>query len=214
MQPRKLHGMLEFQPPNLGRSMRRREFVTLVGSAAATWPLAVRAQQPAGLRRVAVLLVYDEGSPIAQALLKAFREALGKLGWTEGQNIKFEYRWVGPDTSRMQQAANDLVALQPDLILVPGSSTATGLLLRQTRTIPIVFVNIVDPVGQGFVTSLSRPGTNATGLVNLETSMAGKWIELLKQIVPGLTRLGVPFNPATSPYADLYLNFFKSTAPT
>jgi putative ABC transport system substrate-binding protein len=192
--------------------MRRREFMSFLGGAAVAIPLSARAQ-PANFRRVGVLLVYDEGNKAAQGLLSAFRETLGRLGWTDGKNIKFEYRWVGPDTSRMEQAAEELVALRPDLILVPSSSTATGLLLQQTRTIPIVFVNIVDPVGQGFVASLSRPGGNATGLVNLETSMAGKWIELLKQVMPRLARLAVPFNSATSPYAELYLGYFRSTAP-
>lgn len=191
--------------------MKRRAFITLLTCTAA-WSIGARAQ-PADSRRVGVLLVNDERNQTAQALLLAFREALGSLGWTEGKNIKFEYRWVGPDTGRMQQAAQELVTMRPDLILVPGSSTATGLLLQQTRTIPVVFVNIVDPVGQGFVASLSRPGGNATGLVNLETSMAGKWIDLLKQIMPRLARLAVPFNPATSPYADFYLGYFRSAAP-
>jgi putative tryptophan/tyrosine transport system substrate-binding protein len=194
--------------------MQRRKFIALIVGAAISWPFAIRAQQPTERRRLGILLSYEEGNPAAQKLLAAFREALAKLGWTEGKNIEFEYRWVGTNTSLMQSAAKELVTLQPDLIVVPGSSPVTALLLRQTRTIPILFVNIVDPVGQGFVASLSRPGGNATGLVNLETSMAGKWLELLKAVMPRAARVAIPFNPATSPYADLYLDYFKSTAPS
>jgi putative ABC transport system substrate-binding protein len=196
--------------------MRRREVIALLGGAAASSlarPRVARAQQPSGMRRVGVLLVYDDSNQEVQGWLATFRETLGKLGWTEGQNVKFEYRWVGNDAARMQQGARELIALQPDVILSPSSPT-TGILLQQTRTIPIVFVNIVDPVGQGFVASLSRPGGNATGLVNLEPSMAGKWIEFLKQVVPGLTRVAVPLNPVSAPYADLYLSYFNSTAPS
>jgi putative ABC transport system substrate-binding protein len=189
----------------------RRKFIIAFGGAGAAWAHAACAQQPGGPRRVAVLMVYPESSPEVQGWLTTFREGLGKLGWTE-QSIKFEYRWVGNDPNLMQQGAKELVALQPDLI-ISSSSPTTALLLQQTRTIPIVFVNIVDPVGQGFVASLSRPGGNATGLVNLEASMAGKWLGLLKEVVPSLARVAVPFNPISAPYADLYLNYFKSAAP-
>jgi putative tryptophan/tyrosine transport system substrate-binding protein len=193
--------------------MRRREFIALLGGAAVAWPLVARAQQPAEPRRVGVLASYDKDDPEIQGLLAVFREAMGKLGWTDGQNLKFEYRWPGYSAPRLDEAATELVALRPDLIL-SLSSPSTAFLLRQTRTIPVVFVNIVDPVGQGFVASLSHPGGNATGLVNLEPSMAGKWIELLKQVMPQLARVAIPFNPVSAPYADLYLNFFKSTAST
>jgi putative ABC transport system substrate-binding protein len=193
--------------------MGRREFISALGGVAAAWPLAARAQQVSGMRLVGVLLVYNESDQDVQGWLATFRKTLAKLGWTEGQNIKFDYRWVGNDATRMQQRAKELIGLQPDMILSPSSPT-TGILLQQTRTIPIVFVNIVDPVGQGFVASLSRPGGNATGLVNLEPSMAGKWIELLKQVVPGLTRVAIPLNPVSAPYADLYLNYFNLTAPS
>jgi putative ABC transport system substrate-binding protein len=190
----------------------KRKFMAALGGASLAWPLAARAQQPIRLRRVGVMIGYQEGNREAEALVAAFREALAKLGWIEGQNVKFEDRWVGTDTNRMQQVAKELVALQPDLI-VSASSPTTLSLLHQTRTIPIVFVQVVDPVAQGFVESMSRPGGNATGLVNLETSMTGKWLELLKEVMPGLARVVVPFNPAAAPYADLYLNYFKSTAP-
>jgi putative tryptophan/tyrosine transport system substrate-binding protein len=191
--------------------MRRRELITLLGGAAA-WPLAARAEQPASLRRVGVLLSYTKDEQEIQGWLAAFHEALEKLGWIDGQNIKFESRWPGPNAALLEQAAKELVTLRPDLILTP-SSPSTAFVLKQTSTIPVVFVNIVDPVGQGFVASLSRPERNATGLVNLEPSMAGKWIDLLKEIVPTLTRVAVPFNPISAPYADFYLSIFKSTAP-
>jgi len=189
--------------------MSRREFIALVGGAA-VWPLAARAQQPAtAMRRIAALM--NEESPESRSWLDAFREGLGKLGWQEGRNLKVEYRWAGNNKGVMLQDAKELVALHPDLIL-SGSSPITALLLAETRTIPLVFANIVDPVGQGFVASLSHPGGNATGLVNLEPSMAGKWVDLLKELVPHLDRVIVPFNPATAPYADLYLDYFRSTA--
>jgi putative ABC transport system substrate-binding protein len=193
--------------------VRRRDFITLLGGAAAAWSFAARAEPQVGPRRIGALMLYNQDSSEIQRLLAAFHERLGKLGWTQGQTIKFEYRWVGADPALMQQGAKELVALQPDLI-VSSSSPTTAVLLQQTRTIPIVFFNIVDPVGQGFVESLSRPGGNATGLVNLEPSMAGKWIELLKQVMPRMARAVIPFQVASTPYADLYLNYFKSTGPS
>ena len=192
--------------------MRRREFITLLGGAAAAWPFVARAQQPVEPRRVGVLMSYTKDEQGIQGWLATFHEALGKLGWIEGRNIKFDYRWPGDNAALLEQAAKELVTLHPDLILAPSSPSA-AFALKQTSTIPVVFVNIVDPVGQGFVASLSRPGRNATGLVNLEPSMAGKWIDLLKEIVPTLTRVAVPFNPVSAPYADFYLNMFRSTAP-
>jgi len=192
--------------------MRRREFIaTLGGAAAAAWPLAAPAQQSSQMRRVGVLMAYPEGDPETQGWLATFRDGLRKLGWVEDQNLHFEFRWTGADATLMEKATTELVAAQPDLIIT-SSSPATGMLLARTRTIPIVFTNIVDPVDQGFVSSLSRPGGNATGLVNLEPSMAGKWVELLKEVMPSLARTIVPIQQASAPYADLYLNYFKSTA--
>jgi putative ABC transport system substrate-binding protein len=190
--------------------MRRRDFISLLGGVAVSWPLDAHTQSP-GQRRVGVLMGYKEDEQEVQGWLATFRGSLRKLGWIEGQNIKFDYRWVASDAALMQQAAQEIVASQPDLILSPGSPT-TAVLLKQTRTIPVVFVNLVDPVGQGFVASLSHPSGNATGLVNLEPSMAGKWIELLKQVAPQLARVAVPFNPVSAPYADLYLNILRSSA--
>jgi putative ABC transport system substrate-binding protein len=191
--------------------VRRREFIMLLGGAAA-WPLAARAQQPERVRRIGILMNLASDNPEAQARIGTFREALAKLGWADGRNIQFVYRWAPTPTLR-EQGARELVGLRPDLIL-SSSSPTTALLLQQTHTIPILFVNIVDPVGQGFVASLSRPGGNATGLVNLDTSMAGKWLELLREMMPRLTRVAVPFDPTSSSYADLYLDYFKSTAPS
>jgi ABC-type uncharacterized transport system substrate-binding protein len=187
--------------------MRRREFITIVGGLAA-WPLAAHAQPSANLRRIGVLLAFNEDEREVHSWLAASREALEKLGWAEGQSVRFDYRWVGSDVALMTHGAKELIALQPNLILSP----TTAVLLKQTQTIPVLFVNIVDPVGQGFVASLSRPSGNATGLVNLEPSMAGKWIELLKQLAPQLTRIVVPFNPVSAPYAESYLIVLRSAA--
>jgi putative tryptophan/tyrosine transport system substrate-binding protein len=193
--------------------MRRREFIWLAGGAAA-WPLRARAQRRAPTRRIGILILYVKGNPEGEALLASFRDGMAKLGWNDGQNVTYEYRWVSANPlvlQELEQAAKDLVASHPDIIL-SSSSPGTAVLLQTTRTIPIVFAQVVDPVGQGFVASLSRPGRNATGLVNLETSMAGKWIELLKDVVPSLARVAVPFNPSSAPYADFYLSYFHSAA--
>jgi putative tryptophan/tyrosine transport system substrate-binding protein len=191
--------------------IRRRQFIATLGGVAGAWPLVARAQ-PADLRHIALLMAQNETNAEVQSWVAALRDGLGKLGWVEGHNIHFEFRWTGSDADLMRRSAEKLVALHPDLI-VSSSSPTTAILLQLTHTIPILFMNIVDPVGQGFVTSLARPGGNATGLVNLELSMAGKWIEFLKEVMPHLARVVVPYNPATTPYAELYLNYFKSTAP-
>jgi putative tryptophan/tyrosine transport system substrate-binding protein len=189
--------------------MRRRDLVKgLVASAAC--PVAVRAQQSRNVRDVAVLMSYPKDDPEIRGWIATFHEALEKLGWIEGQNIRFEYRWPGTNAAELEQAAKELVTLHPDAILAP-SSPATAFALKQTSTIPVIFVNVVDPVGQDFTASLSRPGGNATGLINFESAIATKWIDLLKEIVPTLTRIGVPFNPASAPYAEFYV--LKLAAP-
>ena len=193
--------------------MKRRDFIMRVAALAAAWPAGAGAQQPAGPRRVGVLMSYTRNEEEIQSWLATFIAALEKLGWRDGQNIKFDYRWPGDNAALLEQSAKELVALRPDLILAPSSPSA-AFLLKQTKTIPVVFVNIVDPVGQGFVASLSRPGGNATGLVNLESSMAGKWIGLLKELVPTLARVAIPLNPVSAPYADFYLGMFRSTVPS
>ena len=191
--------------------VRRREFVTLLGGAGASWPLAARAQQGERMRRIGVLMMYAESDAQAQDLVAMFRATLRDLGWTEDHNIQLDYRWATTDSESIQRFAKELVALQPDLIL-SSSTPTTASLLQQTRTIPIIFANIVDPVGSGFVVSLPRPGGNVTGFLNLETSMTGKWLELLKEIAPRVARVAIFFNPSTAPYAEVYLNPFKAAA--
>jgi putative tryptophan/tyrosine transport system substrate-binding protein len=191
--------------------MKRREFITLLGGAAATWPLAARAQQGERMRRIGVLMGYAESDPEAQAWVAAFREGLQKLGWAEGRNIRIDIRWAAADEEAMQRFAQELVALQPDLILSQITPT-TAALLQQTRTIPIVFAIVADPIGSGFVASFARPGGNVTGFAALEGSLAGKWLELLKEIAPRINRVAFLFNPATAPFAKYYLNPFKAAA--
>jgi ABC-type uncharacterized transport system substrate-binding protein len=191
--------------------MRRREFITLLGGAAA-WPLAVRAQQPERVRRIGVLMVDAENDSEAQALVAAFREGLQKLGWTEGRNLRIDTRWAAADAEAMQRFAQELVALQPDLILSHVTLT-TAALLQQTRTVPIVFAMVADPVGSGLVASLSRPGGNVTGFASNEGSLSSKWLELLKEIAPRVARVAMLFNPATAAlFGEYYLNPFKAAA--
>jgi len=192
--------------------VRRREFITLLGGAAASWPLPLSAQQPARLRRIGVLMALAESDLVAQTNVAAFREGLQKLGWAEGRNIRIDTRWGAPgDAEAIQRFAKELVALQPDLILSHSTPT-TAALLQQTRTIPIVFAFVADPVGSGFVASFPRPGGNVTGFINLEGSMAGKWLELLKEIAPRVARVAFLFNPATAPHFEYFLNPFKAAA--
>jgi ABC-type uncharacterized transport system substrate-binding protein len=191
--------------------MKRREFISLFGGAAAAWPLVARAQQSDRMRRIGVLMGYDENDSEAQAWVAAFREALQKLGWTEGRNIRIDTRWARVDTEVMQRFAQELVALQPDLILSQITPT-TAALLQQTRTIPIVFAQVADPVASGFVASLARPGGNITGFIVMEGVMAGKWLELLKEIAPRVNRVALLFNPVTATFAEIYLNPFKAAA--
>ena len=190
--------------------MRRREFITLLGGVAATWPLAARAQQPYRMRRMAVLLGNAEDRE-AQSWIAALREELGKLGWTEGRNIEIAIRWAAADVASMKRLAKELVALQPDLILTQ-STPAAGAMLEQTRTIPIVFVLVADPVGSGYVASLPRPGGNATGFTPIVSSLGGKWVELLKEIAPHLARVTLLFNPPTATFIQGYLSPFKAAA--
>jgi putative tryptophan/tyrosine transport system substrate-binding protein len=177
--------------------MRRREFITLLGGAAA-WPLAARAQQPDRMRLIGVLMAYAESDSTAQSWLAAFRAALGKLGWTEGRNLRIELRWSGADADKMRTLARELVDLGPDAIF--GVTTpAIGALASATRTIPIVFAGVSDPLGAGYVESLARPRGNITGfMVNGDPALGGKWVEILKQIAPRTVRVALLFNPATA----------------
>jgi ABC-type uncharacterized transport system substrate-binding protein len=190
--------------------MKRRTFLTLLGGAAA-WPLAARAQQTDRVRRIGVLMAFAESDPEAQARAAAFREGLQKLGWAEGRNIVIDTRWTTPDSETMQRFAKELVALQPDVLFV-HTTPATRALQQETRAIPIVFVQVADPVGSGIVASFSRPGGNVTGFTTLEPTMGGKWLEVLKEIAPRVTRIAFLFNPATAPYSEHYLNSFKPAA--
>src|SRR6266496_1689954 len=191
--------------------MRRREFISLVGGAAAAWPLAARAQQSERMRRIGVLMAVPEHDPEYQAYIGTFRAGLQKLGWTEGRNIQIDYRWGADDLEAMQRVAKDLVALQPDLILTQNTPT-TAATLHQTRAIPILFANCAGPGGSGFVATLPRPGGNVTGFITMEPTMAGKLLELLKEIAPRVNRVAALFNPATATFADIYLPPFTAAA--
>ena len=193
--------------------MKRREFIALLAGLAAFWSRAVHAQQPDRVRRIGVLMGYAESDADAQAKLAAFREGLQKLGWAEGRNIRMDTRWPIPaDTESMQRLAKELVALQPDLI-VSHITPTTAALLQQTRTIPIIFAAVSDPVGSGFVASFRQPGGNVTGFTSIEPTLPGKWLELLKEIAPHIARVAVLFNPVSAPYVgDFFLSSLKAAA--
>ena len=191
--------------------LKRREFMTLLGGVAVAWPLAAHPQQPERMRRVGALMGFAESDREGQIFIAAFREGLHNLGWTEGRSIRFDTRWAALDAESVQRFAKELVALQPDLILSHVTPTTVAL-LQQTRTIPIIFVWVSDPVGSGFVASLARPGGNATGFTPLVDSLGGKWVELLKEIAPHVVRAVALFNPTMAPYAEYYLNPFKAAA--
>jgi putative ABC transport system substrate-binding protein len=174
--------------------MKRRTFITLLSSAA-TWPLAARAQQPERMRRIGVLMIQAANDPEGQARFAAFLQGLQQLGWSERQNLRIDARWA-PANEEIRQHAAELVALAPDVILATATA-AVAPLLQASRTIPIVFVSVVDPVGAGFVASLARPGGNATGFTIFEYGISGKWLELLKEMVPGVTRAAVLRDPGT-----------------
>ncbi len=167
--------------------MRRREFITLLGGAGAAWPLAARAQQPGRMRRIGVLMTVSENDPEGQARLDALRQGLNQLGWAEGKNLAIEYRWAGGDIARLRDYTAELIGLAPDLI-VANSTPALAALHAATTTIPVVFVMVVDPVGLGYIASLSHPGGNITGFTYMEVSLIGKWLDLLKGIAPTVTR--------------------------
>jgi putative ABC transport system substrate-binding protein len=177
--------------------MRRREFITLVGGVAA-WPLAARAQQPGEMRRIGVLLNVTADNPRGQAGVAAFQQVLQQLGWSDGRNVRIDIRWGANDIDLDRKYAAELVALAPDVILASSTPSVTAL-QHVTRTLPIVFVQVSDPVGAGVVDTLARPGGNTTGFMNFEYSLSGKWLEVLKQIAPSVTRVAIlrdPANPA------------------
>jgi ABC-type uncharacterized transport system substrate-binding protein len=191
--------------------MRRRDFITLIGGAAA-WPLAARAQQSATMRRIGVLMAFNETDSRAKGWLSRFASGLSQLGWTNGSNLRIDVRWAGDDVKQMRLFAKELVGIKPDVILAFGTPV-TAALQRETRTIPIVFAIVSDPVGEGFVASLSHPGGNITGFHNSEASIGGKWLELLAQVAPGVKRAAMLFNPDTAPgHGKYYMPDFEAAA--
>jgi putative tryptophan/tyrosine transport system substrate-binding protein len=196
----------------LGEAIKRRAFISLLGGAAVAWPLAARAQQPERMRRIGILLPATADNAQFQAWVGAFLQALALLGWTIGRNVQIDTRWATPNAADIRRHAAELVALAPDVILAYGSSTV-GPVLQATRAIPIVFPVIGDPVAAGFVESLARPGGNATGFMTTEYGTAGKWLELLKQIAPGVVRAAVLRNPAT-PTGPAQFGVIQAVAPS
>jgi putative ABC transport system substrate-binding protein len=188
----------------------RRDFITLLGGAAATWPLAVGAQQGDRVRRIGVLMWGDENDPAARTYISTFTQALADLGWTDGRNVRMDLRWAGDDINRMRALAQELVGLQPDIILA-GSTPATAAVQRETRTIPIVFARVGDPVASGLVAALNQPGGNVTGFGYLEATLGGKWLELLSEIAPGLKRAAIMFNPDIAP-ASIFIPSLETAA--
>ncbi|MGC2046315.1 MAG: ABC transporter substrate-binding protein [Pseudolabrys sp.] len=182
--------------------MRRREFITLLGGAA-TWPLAASAQQADQVRRVGVLSNIAESDLEAQSMVAALHEELRKLGWVNGRNLQIDHRWAAGNAERATAFAKELVALKPDVIVAHTTPSVVAM-QKQTDSIPIVFVQISDPIGGGFITNLARPDGNITGFTNFESSMVGKWVELLKEMAPGVSRVAFLFNPRTAPYVTRY----------
>jgi ABC-type uncharacterized transport system substrate-binding protein len=193
--------------------MRRREFIAVLSGATVSWPIAARAQQPDRMRLIGVLMAYAENDSTAQSWLAAFRAALAKLGWTEGSNLRIELRWSAADADRTRTLAKELVDLRPDAIF--GVTTpAIGALARETRTIPIVFAGVSDPIGGGFVANLAHPGGNITGFMtsNADPALGGKWVELLKQIAPRTVRVALLFNPATVVPVQFFMPSIQAAA--
>jgi putative ABC transport system substrate-binding protein len=184
--------------------MKRREFMTLLGGAAA-WPLAARAQQTSGMRTVGVLMVGAESDADSRVRIAAFRQGFAELGWNDGQNVHIEYRWAAGKKDLIEQYVQDMVALHPDVILA-NSTPVVAALLKITGSIPIVFAGLVDPDGQGFVKSLSKPGGNITGFTFIDPELIGKWIGLLKDATPDLSRAALLFNPVTAPFYGSFLS--------
>jgi putative tryptophan/tyrosine transport system substrate-binding protein len=191
--------------------VKRREFITLLGGAVAAWPLAARAQQPERMRRIGVLMPNDRDNPPAQARIAALLQELQQMGWT-GRNVRIDIHWAGADPEKIRKHAAELAALAPDIILANGSVVVAPL-LQATRTVPIVFVVVPDPVGAGFVDSLARPGGNATGFVQFEYGLSGKWLELLKEIAPQMTRAAV-LRDAAIPAGTGQFGAIQSVAPS
>jgi len=192
--------------------MRRRDVLILLGSAAVAWPFAARGQHTDQIRKIGMLMAYAEDDREGQEFVTEFREGLEKLGWVEGRNIRMITRWAKSGELR-GQFANELVALNPDLITSHGTPS-TAALAKLTHTIPIVFVNVTDPVGSDFVESVSRPGGNITGFTHYEPTLATKWLQLLKELAPRVAKVAFLYNPTTAPYFDYYIAPFQAAAPS
>ena len=191
--------------------MRRREFITLLGGAAAVWPIAARAQQSDRVRRVGVLMGYAENDPAAQAQVAAFGEELQRMGWTDGRNLQINYRYGSDDPQRIRALARELLQLAPDVI-VSNANLVTAILKSEINNSPLVFVSVSDPIGSGFVNNLARPNGNITGFANFEPSMGGKWLEMLKEIAPQIERVGFILHPDTPPNIG-FLKAAEADAP-
>jgi putative ABC transport system substrate-binding protein len=192
--------------------MKRRDFITLFASAAVAWPACAGAQQTEQRRRIGVLNSFAETDSAPQNWDAAFRKRLDELGWIDGRNVRLDYRWAGGNVERMRVFAKELIQLNPD-VLVGITTPATAALQAETHAFPIVFAVVSDPVGSGFVASFAKPGGNVTGFTNLEASLSGKWLALMRDIAPNVNRVGFLFNPQTAPYAHYYLDTFRSAAP-
>jgi putative ABC transport system substrate-binding protein len=192
--------------------LKRRDFITLLGGAAATWPLTVRAQQPERVRRIGVLMPYAASDPEIESRLTTFRQTLERFGWSEDRNVRIDHRFAAGSSDRYLPLARELTALQPDVI-VAVTTPVVATLLRETRAIPIVFTSVSDPIGAGFVASLARPGGNLTGVLLFEAGIMGKWLAMLKEIAPRLTRAALIGNPQTTPF-DYFQRAAEATAPS
>ena len=195
-----------------GQQMRRRQFITLLSSAA-VWPLAARAQQPGSAKRIGVLMNSVATDAVSQSFLAAFVQALLHLGWSEGQNIRIDVRWSAGDAALARIYAAQLIGLMPDVILA-SSTTNLAVLQQATSTVPVVFVQVSDPLAQGFVANLTKPGGNLTGFSLYEFSIGGKWLDLLKEVAPALARVAVVFNPDTSPQSKFFMRSIEAAAPS
>jgi len=190
--------------------MRRRDFAAGLAGAI-MWPVVARAQQGDRVRRIGILMPYDENDPVTKANFSAFTQALAGLGWTDGLNVRMDVRWAGADINRIRALAQELVGLHPDIILTAGDASTLAV-QRETRTIPIVFASVGDPIASNIVARIDRPNENVTGFAILEATLGGKWLELLSEIAPGLKRATIMFNPDTSPFVSRFMPSFETAA--
>ena len=193
--------------------MRRRNFITLLGGMTATWTAASRAQQSAQIRRIGLLMFYNEGDLEAKSRTDVLEEGLRQLGWIKDHNLHIDYRWAGADRKRFQLHAADLVRLSVDIIIAVSTPAAQAV-QRETGTIPLIFTQVSDPVGQGIVDNMRKPGSNTTGFSNYDPDIGGKWLQMLKEAVPNITKVALVFNPDTAPYTALYLRSLAAVAPS